>query len=109
MRFEDSIFGDSYLCILMQYCSGGDLSQLLMRQRTTSCRLPEPDIRAMLWQLTSALAHMHAQRVVHRDIKSPTILITADPAATVRDPRTTRETRARGRGEGGAVLAPAGR
>ena len=63
------------LHILMEFCPKGDLGALLERQRRASKRLAEADACSMLRQLTSALAYVHARRVVHRDIKSPNVFV----------------------------------
>lgn len=81
VRFVDSFVADEELCIAMDYCAGGDLTELLNRQRAASKRLPEVEVRSMLAQLSSALAHVHARRIVHRDIKSSNIFLRAAPAA----------------------------
>ena len=75
VRFHDSFVSGDDLCIVMQFCPGGDLSDLLGRQRAKKQKLPEPEVRAMLTQLVSALAHIHSYRIVHRDIKSSNVFV----------------------------------
>ena len=60
VRFVDSFVHKEELCIAMELCAGGDLSSLLMKQRELQKRLPETEVRSMLAQLTSAMAHVHA-------------------------------------------------
>eukprot|EP00966_Prymnesium_polylepis_P000707 15910-Prymnesium_polylepis.1 len=78
--FHDSFIDGDQLCIVMEYCNGGDLSDVLSKQREAQRRLPELEVRSMLAQLTSALAHMHARKVVHRDIKSSNVFIKDVPS-----------------------------
>ena len=75
VRFVDSFVHKEELCIAMELCAGGDLSSLLMKQRELQKRLPETEVRSMLAQLTSAMAHVHAMRIVHRDLKSSNIFL----------------------------------
>jgi len=55
------------LCIVMEFCSGGDLRSVL-RDRD-ECRPPEAQVLAWAAQLSLALHHCHVQGVVHRDVK----------------------------------------
>ena len=75
VQFHDSFVHGDDLCIVMEFCPCGDLADLLGRQRAAMKRLPEAEVRAMLAQLTSALAHIHAARIVHRDIKSSNVFV----------------------------------
>ena len=75
VRFDDAFVRDEDVCIVMQFCEGGDLAGLIQQQRSAGKRLPEAEVRGLLLQLASALAHMHALRVVHRDIKSSNVFL----------------------------------
>ena len=75
VRFEDSFVDKESVCIVMQYCEGGDLADLISTQRTAGKRLAEPESRGLLAQLASALAHMHSIKIVHRDIKSSNVFL----------------------------------
>ena len=77
VHFVDSFVADEELCIAMEYCAGGDLTALLARQRSAAKRLPEVEVRSMIAQLASALAHVHSRRIVHRDIKSSNVFLRA--------------------------------
>jgi serine/threonine-protein kinase len=73
-------FGDDprpYL--VMEYVEGGTLAELLR----------EPDLEidcdALVRQLLGALAHVHAARIVHRDVKPANILVGADAAPRLTD------------------------
>ena len=81
VRFEDSFVLGQDVCIVMQFCEGGDLARLICEQRSAGRRLPETEVRGLLAQLGSALAHMHALRIVHRDIKSSNVFLLGANAA----------------------------
>ena len=81
VRFEDSFVLEQDVCIVMQFCEGGDLAGLIGEQRRCGRRLPEAAVRGLLAQLASALAHMHSLRVVHRDIKSSNVFLLGATAA----------------------------
>ena len=81
VRFEDSFVLEQDVCIVMQFCEGGDLAGLIGEQRSAGRRLPEAEVRGLLAQLASALAHMHSLRIVHRDIKSSNVFLLGVTAA----------------------------
>ncbi|KAK9528395.1 hypothetical protein VZT92_012558 [Zoarces viviparus] len=59
-----------YLWFIMEFCEGGDLNQFILSRR--------PDQRtnnSFMLQLTSAVAFLHKNNVVHRDLKPDNILI----------------------------------
>jgi NIMA (never in mitosis gene a)-related kinase len=75
--FADSFQHEDQLCIAMELCADGDLAGLLQRQRQAQRRLPEVEVRSMMAQLASALAHVHAKKVLHRDLKASNVLVRA--------------------------------
>ncbi|CAG7832233.1 unnamed protein product [Allacma fusca] len=70
-----------FLC--MEYCSGGDLRQLLKRPENLS-GLPEKEVVAVLQNISEAIVYLHNQTVglnryiIHRDIKPENIVIQLD-------------------------------
>ncbi|MFO1414849.1 MAG: protein kinase [Burkholderiales bacterium] len=55
---------------LLEYVPGGTLEDLI-----TSGPLPKSDIRRMVQELADALAGIHAQRILHRDLKPDNVLV----------------------------------
>jgi NIMA (never in mitosis gene a)-related kinase len=64
------------LCIVMDFCSGGDLYQRLKAQKGVA--LPETQITDWFTQLLLGLKHVHDRRVLHRDLKTQNVFMTAD-------------------------------
>ncbi|KAL7473881.1 hypothetical protein ACHAXS_014375 [Conticribra weissflogii] len=64
--------------VLMEYCSGGDLY--------TRAPYTESQAVVLVRQLTSAIAHMHKNGIVHRDIKFENIMFESkdDPRAKIK-------------------------
>ncbi|XP_026467712.1 serine/threonine-protein kinase Nek8-like [Ctenocephalides felis] len=73
---------DDVLLIEMEYANGGTLSQMLLQQNS---RLPERTILHLLSQITSALLYMHANSILHRDLKSANIFLNKDGTVKVGD------------------------
>ena len=71
------VAADETLILVMQYAAGGDARQL--RGAAWQRLLP------VLIQVAEALAHAHAQGVVHRDVKSANVLLDAAGQARLAD------------------------
>ena len=64
---------DTEFCVVSEL-GRGDLFQIIDDNQT----LPEEVIRPIAAQLVSALAHLHSQRIIHRDMKPQNILIASN-------------------------------
>ncbi|KAK6060295.1 kinase domain protein [Cooperia oncophora] len=65
MRTESSIY------IVTQYCSGGELFEILIERGRTA----EDEARRWFGQIASAVAYLHHKGIVHRDLKAENILL----------------------------------
>ena len=72
-------FTDSYAYIAMEYFPGGDLRELIARH------LSPPVAVAILLQVAGALTAVHAQGIVHRDMKPDNVMIRADGSLALAD------------------------
>lgn len=66
------------LGMVTEYCDQGDLHSLLIELRRRGERVPESQLLSWLAQLCLALSHLHRQRIIHRDVKTSNIFVTAD-------------------------------
>jgi predicted permease len=66
--------------MVMRYVGGESLADRLGREK----RLPPDEVRRLLIDVTSALAHAHRQGVVHRDIKPENVLLTSEASDATR-------------------------
>ena len=64
------------LCIVMDYCAGGDLYQRLKRQK--GVLLAEDRVLDWFTQMCLGLKHVHDRKVLHRDLKTQNVFMTAD-------------------------------
>ena len=65
---------DDYLYLVMEFCPGGDLMNLLMGKDI----LPEKEAKFYMAELVLAIESIHKLDCIHRDIKPDNILIDAD-------------------------------
>ncbi|KAG0729196.1 Serine/threonine-protein kinase ULK3 [Chionoecetes opilio] len=71
VQMLDFVWDDRYVYIIMEYCSGGDLSTFVK----SKLRLPENVCQRFLQQLAAALQYMREQNVSHFDLKPSNILL----------------------------------
>jgi len=78
---HDLVHQGGQLYMAMELVVGRDLADLLQEQGA----LPAAQALAIAVQCARALAHAHAQGIVHRDFKPDNVLLTADGTAKVTD------------------------
>ncbi|XP_044020905.1 serine/threonine-protein kinase PAK mbt isoform X2 [Aphidius gifuensis] len=80
VEMYDSFLVDDELWVVMEYLEGGALTDIV-----THSRMDESQIATVCLQCLKPLAYLHAQGVIHRDIKSDSILLTADGRVKLSD------------------------
>jgi len=71
VRLHFSFQDDEYLYLVMEYCPGGDLMTILMREDILS----EPHTRFYMSELAKAIQCVHDLGFAHRDLKPDNVLI----------------------------------
>ncbi len=75
ITYFHSFLEDNAIAIVMEYVDGGDLAQLIQKLKASRKYISEKELMALMKGLLSALEFLHAKRIMHRDIKTPNILI----------------------------------
>ena len=65
------------LCIVMDYADGGDLYTKINERKKLGVLWPESFILDLFVQICLALKHVHDRRILHRDLKTQNIFLTA--------------------------------
>jgi serine/threonine protein kinase len=76
VRYWESFMRDRFLCIVMDYCEGGDLFQLVQQHKQRGRPIPENNVIQWFTQLSLALKYVHDKSILHRDIKTQNVLLT---------------------------------
>ncbi|XP_030957746.1 serine/threonine-protein kinase D6PKL2 [Quercus robur] len=71
-----SIDAPKWLCLLTEFCPGGDLH--VHRQRQPSKRFAESAVRFYASEVVVALEYLHMMGIVYRDLKPENVLIRSD-------------------------------
>eukprot|EP00741_Cyanophora_paradoxa_P002448 tig00000076_g2373.t1 len=78
VRYKESFIEGGNLCIIMEYCAGGDLQKQVVRMKSKGSYFPEQQILDWFVQICLALKHMHDRKIMHRDLKTLNIFLSGD-------------------------------
>uniref|UniRef100_A0A673KV27 non-specific serine/threonine protein kinase n=1 Tax=Sinocyclocheilus rhinocerous TaxID=307959 RepID=A0A673KV27_9TELE len=78
----DAIFFEGWLWILIEYCPGGALDDIMLELERG---LTEQQISEVCCQSLQALSYLHQHHIIHRDLKAGNILLTMDGQVKLAD------------------------
>ncbi|KDO25868.1 STE/STE11/CDC15 protein kinase [Saprolegnia parasitica CBS 223.65] len=81
VKYYNTIKEDDYLYIILEYMENGSLAQFMKKFGTLS----ETLVAMYITQVLRGLAYLHAQGVLHRDVKGANILTTKDGLVKIAD------------------------
>jgi len=68
------------LCLIIEYCNGGDLDDYIRLLRRKKKEVPLEELKLISWNAACGLNEMHKRKMMHRDIKPKNILVVEDPS-----------------------------
>nr|XP_054755712.1 serine/threonine-protein kinase ULK3-like [Lytechinus pictus] len=71
VELKDFQWDQHYIYLIMEFCSGGDLSQTIHKR----IALPEATVKRFLRQLASALQFLNSRSITHMDLKPQNLLL----------------------------------
>ncbi len=74
--YYDFFVEDEQLNIVLEYASGGDLSQRIKAAKEAAKPFDEELVLFWFAQIASALQSVHSQKILHRDLKTQNIFLT---------------------------------
>ncbi|XP_005089065.1 STE20-like serine/threonine-protein kinase [Aplysia californica] len=72
---HEAFFFNDKLWMFIEYCGGGALDSIMVDLEKP---MSEPQIRYVAHEMCVALAYLHQQKVIHRDIKAGNVLLTME-------------------------------
>ncbi|CAG9310233.1 unnamed protein product [Blepharisma stoltei] len=85
IKYLDSFIADNELLIAIEWAEKGDLKRVIKRAQSEESSIEESKIWEYMYQIASALKHMHDKRIMHRDLKPANIFISADNSLKLGD------------------------
>lgn len=83
VKLYDTFVTDQKINIIMEFCENGDLGLHLKRQMGRA--LPEARIWKFIIEMCLGLQYLHANRILHRDIKTINMFLTKDDHIKIGD------------------------
>jgi NIMA (never in mitosis gene a)-related kinase len=84
---------DTELCLIMEYCGCGDLSQKIERYKKKRQYISEPRIWGYIIQLLLSLQELHSHGICHRDLKAANTFLAEDGSVKVGDMNVSKQLR----------------
>eukprot|EP00042_Codosiga_hollandica_P049865 m.586342 g.586342 ORF g.586342 m.586342 type:complete len:590 (+) comp57977_c0_seq1:158-1927(+) len=74
-----------HLCIVQEYCSGGTLEERIREARLGETYFGEGQVLGWVCEIALGVQYMHSKHVLHRDLKTANVLLTATGRVKIAD------------------------
>lgn len=78
MKYYETYENKEFVYIVMEYCPGGDLFDLITKRSAGGKVLKESLVAEIMTDVLKALIHVHGLKIVHRDIKAENVMVGED-------------------------------
>ncbi|KAA6384299.1 MAG: putative serine/threonine-protein kinase Nek3 [Streblomastix strix] len=85
VHFIQSFPQEIDLCLVMDYCTGGNLRQLIDNMKSWSYKDREDRSKKYFYQILAGINHLHDMGIIHRDLKPENILIDGEGCVRIAD------------------------
>ena len=85
VQYIEHFFEEGKFLIVMEFCGGGDLMQLMIEKQKTKEHLRESIVIDFFHQMTKGTAYIHDKKILHRDLKPSNIFISSDQHLKIGD------------------------
>lgn len=95
ISYKEAFFDEdtNCLCIIMEYCDGGDLYQMICESKKKGVYLSEKFLWNIFINLTRGLKALHDLDIMHRDLKSANVFLTKDGGVKLGDMNVSKVTK----------------
>lgn len=85
VTYRESFMDKRCLCIVMDYADGGDMYGKITKQKAIGKGFQENLILDWFVQICLAIKHMHDRKILHRDLKTQNVFLTAKGEVKIGD------------------------
>lgn len=85
VRYRDSFCQAGMLCIVMDFCEGGELARHIRKTKKLRQRIPETQVLTWFTQAMLSLKYIHDKKILHRDLKPANFFLTKAGALKMGD------------------------
>ena len=85
VSYLDSVHVGGTICLIMEYADGGNLQRIIRAHLSAGRTISSVAAHIWLWQLASAVRVVHESHLLHRDIKTTNVFLTAAGAIKLGD------------------------
>jgi len=85
VTYRESFMDKRCLCIVMDYADGGDMYSKIAKQKQLGKGFPENLLLDWFVQICLAIKHIHDRKILHRDLKTQNVFLTAKGEVKIGD------------------------